>query len=78
MTEHEKAKAWRNALGMTQPQLAARIGYSREAVFWFEAGKTPPGRARNRAIKDWVWQRYKLACAGLDAEIKGETKFNWK
>ena len=67
MTEHEKARAWRLKNKYTRDQLAKLTGYSPEAIYWFERGCTPPrGKGRKRGkIPAWVWQRYRLACAGL-------------
>jgi DNA-binding XRE family transcriptional regulator len=79
MSEHVKAKRWRESLGLSHEQLGERIGYSREAIYWFERGMTPPRNYVNklkkgRAIDPFVWRRYKMACAGYAA---GRT-FNWK
>ena len=79
MTEHERAKAWREANGFTLPQLAELTGYGRETIWWMEQGSTPPsqkGNPRRGKIKPWVWQRYKMCCAGVEASLKGK-KFNW-
>lgn len=81
MTKFEKARAWRLSLNLTQAQLGAKLGYSKESICWFEAGLTPPVRMRrrseeNRQIKDWVWRRFELACSGLDMELT-EGKWNW-
>ena len=79
MSEHDDARAWREKHQLTQSQLGELTGYARETVWWMEAGRCPPGR-RDKAkakISDWVWQRYKMACAGVDAQIKAGRKFNW-
>jgi len=76
MTEYEKARAWRRRLNLTQTQLGAALGYSKESICWFEKGQVPPGRSENKEIKAWVWQRYKLACAGYQAQLDGAT-FQW-
>lgn len=76
----ERARQWRENLGLTRDALAERIGYSREAVYWFERGETPPGRAgkkKPQPVKAWVWLRYQRACQGLDAELKGGGPFTW-
>lgn len=83
MTDHEKAKAWRERHGLTVEQLAERAGYSRESIYLFEKGFTYNGRGRGNAVKkkdidDRVWQRYRMACAGVHAELgKNARKFNW-
>ena len=83
MTEHEAARAWRERLGLTRAQLSELTGYSREAITDYERGLS---RKRTWSIKSDVldprpidpriWQRYKLACAGAAALIRGET-FSW-
>lgn len=81
MTEHEKARAWRESLKLSQKDLGEKLGYSKEAVFWFERGLVPPSPRLNkneRSIKPWIWQRYKLACLGLAAETAMARKWNWK
>lgn len=79
MSEYDDARAWREKQGLSQAKLGELTGYSRESIWWFEAGKCPPGRRdKQRAkIADWVWQRYKMACAGVDAQLKNARKFNW-
>lgn len=86
MTEHKRAKAWRERTGLTPDQLAEHIGYTRMSIYWFERGETPPnrnaksGNANDRAHKPWVWLRYKRACGDLDAEMFGRRKgarFDW-
>lgn len=75
-----KARAWRESLNLTQGQLGEAIGYSREAVNWFEQGQTPPRRKANgdRRIAPWVWKRYEMACAGLAAQLAAGHNFNWE
>lgn len=86
MTEFNKAKAWRETLGLTPEQLAEKIGYTRMSIYWFERGETPPnrnaksGNGNDRTHKPWVWMRYKRACGDYDAEINGRKKgekFKW-
>lgn len=78
MNEHDKARKWREANVGTREQLAEKLGYSVESIYWYERGINPPrGKHRKQEpIASWVWQRYKLACAGLQAQIEGN-KFNW-
>ena len=77
-TEHDKARLWREAKELTLEQLSHLTGYSVSAIYWFERGVTPPSRkaSGDRTIADWVWQRYRAACAGVDAELAGR-KFKW-
>ena len=72
------AEKWRKANGWSRPQLAAMIGYSPEAIYWFERGCSPPkrnGSKGNEPIKPWVWRRYMLACMGLEQLYPGIKRF---
>lgn len=79
MTEFEKAREWRKRLGLSVPRLAELSGFSREAIYWNERGKTPPSRTSKKPgkIKPWIWFRYKRVCAAVDAELRGEKNFDW-
>lgn len=77
MTEFEKAKQWRQSLNLTQKALGAKLGYSRESIAWFELGVIP-SKAGDRKIKPQIWQRYKLACAGLDEQLEVKREWNWE
>lgn len=85
MTEPEKAKAWRERLGLSVKQLAALSGYSVVTIHWMERGLTPP-RTRNhmagsnkgeRNIAWYVWQRYKLVCGAVGQQVKSGKIFEW-
>lgn len=76
MTEHEKARKWRESLGLTQQKLGEMLGYSIEAIYWFERGVTPDRGKSERRIKPWIWRRYHLACRGLAAEMEHRT-WDW-
>ncbi len=77
MTEFEQARAWRQSHNLSQKKLGELLGYSIEAICWFEKGMVPPNRGDgDRRIKPHIWQRYKLACSGLDMELN-EGKWNW-
>ena len=79
--EFKAARAWLTALGLTQRELARRTGYAPETINWFLKGMTPPARnGEDRAIKPWVWLRWKRACGDVAAEIGGRKKgevFGW-
>ena len=86
MNQYEKAKAWRERIGLSKEELGEAIGYTAISIYWFDRGETPPnrraksGRANERHISDWVFQRYKRACGDLDAELFGRkkgTRFDW-
>lgn len=85
-SRHQKARAWRVRLGLTQEQLQELTGFTAITIYWFERGETPPrrnakgGDADDRAIKPWVWLRWQNACGNVDAEINGRQpgqKFRW-
>lgn len=71
--EHEQAKQWRSERGFTVEQLAELTGYSREAIYCYERGRM----ANGGEIPAWVWQRFKMACAGVDAQIRSGFNFQW-
>lgn len=78
MDEYTRARAWRESLGLTQQALGHAVGYSRESIVWFERGQTPPSRGKAAGtIAPWIWQRYKMACAGYAAERAGKP-FHWQ
>jgi transcriptional regulator with XRE-family HTH domain len=58
MTEPERARAWREALGLSRAQLAQLTGYSPEAVQAFERGVQSNGSPAGTH----AWRRYKAAC----------------
>ncbi len=89
MTEHEQARLWRESHGLSRDSLAELTGYSQLSIYWFERGCTPPraversGRGKpvqikpaHKPIPDWVWQRYKRACEGVQRQLEGR-KFKW-
>ncbi len=72
---HEQAKAWRLARKLTLDQLAELTGYSVPAIRKFEAG------SRNQKAKEghseWTMHRYKMACAGVAAQLRTGKVFEW-
>ena len=72
-SESEAAKEWRNARGLTVKQLADLTGYSGEAIYCFERGRM----ANGNPVPPWVLQRYRMACAGVDAQIRSGFDFQW-
>jgi len=78
-TEHERAKAWREKHGLSVDQLAELTGYGRRAIYWFEHGQSPPNgtRAKPAKVAAWVWHRYKMICAGVDAQLQSGKEFDW-
>ena len=79
MTEHERAKAWREKRGLSIAQLESLTGYGRRAIYWFERGESPPNGTRENAapVAAWVWHRYRMICAGVDAQLKSGKEFDW-
>lgn len=82
MTEFEKMKRWRErnfGEGLAgRVKLAELTGYAPETLYWFERGINPPrgGKRTQTPIADWVWQRFKRACQGVQAEFDGK-RFGW-
>jgi hypothetical protein len=77
MTEHDKARRWRERNSLSMQQLAKLTGYSVSAICWFERGQTPDrpkqsGR-KGREIDPRVWIRYKRACHS----VATREKFEW-
>ena len=79
MTEYEKAKAWREKRGLTVLQLAELTGYGERALYWLERGQSPPNatRAKPAKVAPWIWQRYKMMAAGVEAQLASGKKFEW-
>lgn len=86
MTAHPeaaKARRWREARGLSLDQLAGLTGYSVLSIRWMEKGVTPPlrrakgGNPHDRSIAPWVFQRYRMACAGVDRQLKTGKPFAW-
>jgi transcriptional regulator with XRE-family HTH domain len=50
MTAHEKLRFWRQARGMTQTELAQRIGTTQSVIVFLENGGLPLHDARRTAI----------------------------
>ena len=79
MTKREslKAKRWLASRNLTIAQLAELTGYAEITIYWFFRGETPPDRRKGEGkIQPWVWQRFKAACAGVDAQLAGRA-FDW-
>lgn len=74
MNESTQAAHWRRSVvKLSHQQLAELTGYSARAIYAFEQGTN----GRGKPHKAWAWQRYKRACQGVDAEIRGKRSFNW-
>ena len=73
MKIHECAKEWRLKKKLTYEQLSELTGYSVIAIRKLEAGQRAPGEEHS----EWVWQRYKMACAGAAAQLRSGKPFEW-
>ena len=73
MKPHAAAKAWREKRGLDLDQLSELTGYSVSALRQLEAGKRFGGASHS----EWVWQRYRMACAGAEAQLKSGRRFEW-
>lgn len=73
MKPHESAKTWRLRRKLTLAQLSDLTGYSVPAIYAFERG----GRNAGEAHSDWTWQRYKMACSGVERQLKSGRAFEW-
>jgi DNA-binding XRE family transcriptional regulator len=72
--EPAQAAWWRRTVvQLSHEQLAELIGYSARAVYAFEQGVNGKGKPH----KPKAWLRYRRACAGVDAEIRGRRSFTW-
>ena len=69
----ERARAWRERYKLSVQDLADATGYSYEAVYQYERGL----RADGTELSAFAWQRYQMACAGVQAQIKTGKKFKW-
>jgi transcriptional regulator with XRE-family HTH domain len=67
--EHESARQWRDAMGLSRIELAKRSGYSAGSIRDFEQGR----KSNGEPIDPNAWRRYKLTCAALTAGID----FDW-
>lgn len=68
-----RARAWRDRLELTVEQLEEMSGYSRESIWMYERGK----RSDKTEIGAFAWQRYKMACAAVDRQIRSGEEFEW-
>lgn len=84
IAEHIKAREWRKRLGLSYAELADLTGYSAVTIRWMEKGLTPPrsaahitGKHKSKPVNYFVWQRFKLCCAGVAAQLQSRNKFEW-
>jgi DNA-binding XRE family transcriptional regulator len=76
MSEHLKAKRWRERFNLSRDQLAELTGYSAVSIWWYERGETPPDSSGHRyAVDPNVWRRYRLCCAAVAHQL--QESFTW-
>jgi hypothetical protein len=74
LTEGAKAAWWRrNVVKLGPEMLSVMTGYSVQAIYQFERGVTERGRPH----KPKALLRYRMACAGCDAAVRGNRTFQW-
>ena len=79
MTRFEKARAWRKRHDLTIARLAELTGYGPRAIMWMEKGQSPPspGRKKPGQVPEWVWQRYRMMCSGVERQLETGERFDW-
>ncbi|MEM1040882.1 MAG: helix-turn-helix transcriptional regulator [Pseudomonadota bacterium] len=70
MTEHERARQWRENMGLSRDRLSELVGFSASRISEIEAGIS---RTDGRPVSDGVMQRYRMACAAVALGIE----FDW-
>lgn len=70
LPEHERARQWREACGLTRGQLADLTGYSVRGIEQLESGKSTTGTPIDPATMN----RYRLVCAAVMAGLD----FDWR
>ena len=72
---HLQAKAWREKRGLDLDTLSELTGYSVIAIRKLESGAR--NHKRGEGHSEWVWQRFRMACAGAEAQIRSGRRFEW-
>lgn len=75
MKPHEQAKAWRQRLNLSLEELSELTGYSVPAIYKFELGSR--SKKQGEKHSEWTMQRYKMACAGAERQLKSGRMFEW-
>jgi hypothetical protein len=73
MKNGKKAKAWREKVGLTVPDLEKLSGFSRESIYDFERDR----RSDGKPIGEFSWHRYRLVCAAVEQQMKTGKEFEW-
>jgi transcriptional regulator with XRE-family HTH domain len=71
--EHQRAREWRERMGLTLRELGELTGYGLKTVWWMEQGRS----SRGEPTKPWVMQRYRLACAAVERKLVAQEEFDW-
>lgn len=79
MHEYQRAKIWREKRKLSVDRLAELTGYGSRAIYWLERGESPPNASRSKPgqVAPWIWQRYKMMCAGVEAQLHSGKEFDW-
>ena len=77
MTSPTRARAWRQSRNLSIDDLAELTGYSAAAISLMERGLTGRSKGKWTKIRPYAWQRYRMACAGAEAQLKTKKEFNW-
>jgi transcriptional regulator with XRE-family HTH domain len=75
LKEHECAKAWRERHNLTLENLSELTGYSVVAIRKFETGSRNVKKGEQHS--PWVKQRYRMACAGAEQQLRSGKEFAW-
>lgn len=68
MTPHERARAWRKSMGLSEHALAARLRVARSTVQRMESGVNP---STGETVRPEDFHRYRLACAAIAGGLEG-------
>lgn len=78
MTDRSKKAAdWRKRHNLSIDELADLTGYSREAIYLMERDVSRRDGKKPARVKDWVWKRWQMACAGVEAQLVANKEFDW-
>lgn len=72
VAEGERARDWRLRHNLSQTELAELTGWTRNSIYLMERGIN----SLDKPISPWVWRRFYMACAGVEAKLRGQ-EFNW-
>jgi hypothetical protein len=69
LAEAERARAWREAQGLSRAELAERSGFSASQIQDYEEGARRGKSGEAAVISEAAWRRYRLACAAIAAGL---------